>query len=118
MRMGQVVGGMRLHGKLKRIGIVQWLGAQELDIRKFTMHDLRRTAATCAETWAACHTGGIAYCLDHQDNRDNTAPRLSQHIPQKPAVLQMWKAELLHIIGDETAAPTRVPSKRLLKLVA
>jgi hypothetical protein len=83
-----------------------------------TMHDLRRTAATCAETWAACHTGEIAYCLDPQDNRDNTAPRLSQHIPQKPAVLQMWKAELLHIIGDETAAPTRVPSKRLLKLVA
>jgi integrase len=120
--LGQALRGVKYKGKVKRLGIIEWLG-----MKKFTPHDLRRTAATYAETWAGCSVGHIAYCLDHQDNRDKEAVGtestgvyvLSQHIPQKLDVLTKWEAELLHIVGADTMpAPTPATTPQLLKLVA
>jgi integrase len=106
--MAVALRGTRHKGKVKTLGICALLG-----LRRFTPHDLRRTAATLAgdlgfdDAW-------IAKCLDHAASRkqEQIVPSVtgkvynhSKRMKEKRAVLDGVAAELRRIIGE--AAPVK-----------
>jgi hypothetical protein len=99
-----------LRGNKKTKGICELL-----DLKPFTPHDLRRTAATmCGELGLS--EAGISLCLDHQANKDengkplpavtnrvyNLATRV--RVAKKKTVLDAWAIELRRIIGGPVKA--------------
>jgi integrase len=99
--MSQALRGVKYKGKVKQLGICEWLG-----IRPFRPHDLRRTAAHLAQTKAQQPRWKIALCLDHQTDEDgHEVSRVtdehyvqSQHMVEKLEVLTAWEAVLKDII--------------------
>jgi len=93
-------------------GICELLG-----LRKFTVHDLRRTSATLAGE-LGFSDAAIAKCLDHAVTKDDGEKvnrvtgiyNQSKRMNQKRAVLDGIAAELRRIIGQ--------PAAKKLKLVA
>jgi integrase len=99
-----------LRGTWNKDGTVRTLGlCALLDLKPFTPHDLRRTAATLAgdlgfsDAW-------IARCLDHAASKDEHGVRVpsvtgrvynhSKRLQQKRAVLDGVAAELRRIFGE------------------
>ncbi|MGY4289600.1 integrase [Bradyrhizobium sp. LM2.7] len=105
-------------GKTKTPGLCELLG-----LKRFTPHDLRRTAATLAGELGFSEAA-IAKCLDHAVTKDDgervnrvtsTVYNQSKRMQQKRAVLDGVAAELRRIIEEPT------PTKRAeagLRLVA
>jgi hypothetical protein len=101
--------------KVKRVpGIIEFLG-----MKRFTPHDLRRTASTlCGDIGFS--DAEIAKCLDHSRDRGENvveAPSVtgrvyvqSKRLQEKRKVLDALDAELRRIIG---ARPKVLPCARL-----
>jgi integrase len=116
--MATALRGTKVKGKVKTPGICALL-----DLKPFTPHDLRRTAATLAGDLGFTDAQ-IAKCLDHAVVKKNEAivpsvtGRVYVHSPrmqEKRAVLDGTAAELRRIIGEP--APTK-HSETELRLVA
>jgi integrase len=107
--MASALRGTKVTKSDKRVtrtpGICELLG-----LAPFTPHDLRRTAATmCGELGLS--EAGIALCLDHQANKDETGkplPAITRkvynlatraRVAKKREVLDAWAVELRRIIG-------------------
>ncbi|MBR1172992.1 site-specific integrase [Bradyrhizobium sp. KB893862 SZCCT0404] len=102
--------------KTKTPGLCELLG-----LRRFTPHDLRRTAATLAGD-LGFDDAAIAKCLDHAVSRkgDVIVPTVtgkvynhSQRMKEKRAVLDGVAAELRRIVGTVTAKATEQVGLRL-----
>ena len=109
--MATALRGTRSKGKVKTTGICALL-----DLKPFTPHDLRRTAATLAgdlgfdDAW-------IAKCLDHAASKkqEQAVPSVtgkvynhSKRMKEKRAVLDGVAAELRRIIGKPAEAELRL----------
>jgi integrase len=96
--------------KTKTPGLCELLG-----LRRFTPHDLRRTAATLAGE-LGFSDAAIAKCLDHAVTKDDGEKinrvtgiyNQSRRMAQKRAVLDGIAAELRRIIGQPAEADIRV----------
>jgi integrase len=108
--MASALRGTKVTKSGKRVtrtpGICELLG-----LAPFTPHDLRRTAATmCGELGLS--EAGIALCLDHQANKDETGKPLPAvtrrvynlatraRVAKKREVLDAWAVALRRIIGE------------------
>ncbi|WP_245330647.1 site-specific integrase [Bradyrhizobium sp. AS23.2] len=109
--MADALRGDKRKGKVRTPGICALLG-----LRRFTPHDLRRTAATLAgdlgfdDAW-------IAKCLDHAASKkgDVIVPTVtgkvynhSKRMKEKRAVLEGVAAELRRILGEPAEAALRL----------
>jgi integrase len=101
--MATALRGTKVKGKVKRPGICALL-----DLKPFTPHDLRRTAATLAGD-LGLHDASIAKCLDHAASKkqEQIVPTVtgkvynhSKRMKEKRAVLDGVAAELRRIIGE------------------
>jgi integrase len=119
--MDRKIMATALRGTRNKDGTVRTPGiCALLGLKKFTPHDLRRTAATLAGD-IGFSDGWIAKCLDHQIVKDENGARvpsvtgrvysLSKRIQQKKEVLDGVATALRKIIGEplgratETAMP-------------
>jgi len=108
--MSHALRGVTHKGKVKQIGLCEWLG-----LRRFTPHDLRRTAASLAREIGQ-PLSRIALCLDHQSGKvDNVelSGVTATHYAFAPAREQIDKRETLDVLaaalrkiidGDEMAS--------------
>ena len=103
--MSQALRGVTYQGKVKQLGICEWLG-----IEPFTPHVLRRTAAHFAQVTAKQPMDLIKLCLDHREGSQVTEDHYvqSQQLAEKLQVLTAWDAVLRDIIAGKITDRAKV----------